>query len=410
MPLNNAALATSNLELASLIATEIQNSAQQRITFARFMELALYQPQLGYYATRADQIGPTGDFFTSPHLAADFAELLAEQFVEMWHILGCPTPMTLVEMGAGQGLVAADILAYLQIQHPDCFASLAYWIVEKVPELVALQQKHLQAWQHKLTWCSLDQIPANSVTGCFFSNELVDAFPVHRLMVGEPQLQEVYVQLAAPVSSTSGITFSETLGPLSTAALSAYLKAAGLDLQPSTYPTGYRTEVNLLAQEWLAQVAQALNQGYVLTIDYGYEAHQYYSPARVQGTLQCYRQHSSHADPYQQVGLQDITTHVDFSHLQQQGHHLGLTTTGLTSQALFLMGLGLGERLAANNLGGSGDFMAVIKRRDALHQLMNPLGLGGFKILVQHKNLTPDMQKNTLQGLQGETGNVGLLS
>jgi SAM-dependent MidA family methyltransferase len=407
MPLNNAALATSNLELASLIATEIQNSAQQRITFARFMELALYQPQLGYYATRAGHIGPTGDFFTSPHLGADFAELLAEQFVEMWHILGCPVPMTLVEMGAGQGLVAADILAYLQIHHPDCFASLAYWIVEKVPELVALQQQRLQAWQHKLTWGSLDQIPPNSVTGCFFSNELVDAFPVHRLVVGETHLQEVYVQLAAPAGSASELAFQETLAPLSTPALSAYLQAAGLDLQPPTYPTGYCTEVNLLAQEWLAQVAQGLTQGYVLTIDYGYTTHQYYSPARAQGTLQCYRQHSSHVDPYQQVGHQDITAHVDFSHLQQQGHHLGLATTGLTSQALFLMGLGLGDRLAANNLSGSSDFMAVIKRRDALHQLMNPLGLGGFKILVQHKNLTPAMQKNTLRGLQGEMGNIG---
>jgi SAM-dependent MidA family methyltransferase len=397
-------------DLGAVIAAEIQQADQQRISFARFMELALYQPQRGFYATRAPALGAAGDFFTSAHLGPDFGELLAEQFAEIWQLLGQPSPFTLVEMGAGQGLVAADILTHLQTQHPDCFASLAYWIIEKVPELIAYQQQQLHPWQDRLIWKTLAEIPADAVNGCFFSNELVDALPVHRLVVmpdtdSGRQLQEVYVQLA-PGSQAQTQAFQEVYGPLSSPALNAYFTAAGLDLTAPSYPVGYRTEVNLLAQAWLTEVARCLKRGYVITIDYGYAASQYYSPARPQGTLQCYRQHSTQNDPYQQVGLQDITAHVDFSNLQQQGQAVGLEPLGLTSQALFLMSLGLGDRLSANNLGSGGDFMAMLKRRDALQQLISPHGLGGFRVLIQAKNLTPSMQKNTLRGLQGEIGDM----
>jgi SAM-dependent MidA family methyltransferase len=394
-------------DLVAVIAAEIQAAGQQRITFARFMELALYQPQLGYYATQAQEMGAAGDFFTSAHLGADFGELLAEQFVDIWQILGKPIPFTLVEMGAGQGLMAADILAYLQNQHPDCFASLTYWIIEKVPELMLCQQQQLQPWRERVTWTTLADIPTAGVTGCFFSNELVDALPVHQVVVtSDPesarQLQEVYVQVAPETEASGTPEFQEILGPLSTPSLTAYFQTVGIDLLAPNYPVGYRTEANLCAQDWLHEVARGLNQGYLITIDYGYAASHYYSPARVQGTLQCYRQHGATSDPYRQVGLQDITAHVDFTSLQQQGQQAGLVTLGMTSQAVFLMSLGLGDRLSPNLLGG--DFTTVMKRRDALHQLMHPHGLGGFKVLIQSKNLTAEMQKNTLRGLQGEIG------
>jgi SAM-dependent MidA family methyltransferase len=380
-------------DLGQKIAAEIQQATGQRISFARFMALALYEPELGFYPTRAKSLGTGGDFYTSVHLGADFGELLAEQFVEMWIQLGQPTPFHLVEMGAGQGLIAADILAYLQTHHPDCFASLIYGIIEKVPELVALQQQQLQPWQSQVRWLTWADLPPNSVTGCFFSNELVDAFPVHQLALQGDVLQESYVTLSAAGD------FVEQLGDLSTPALSQYFQDLGIEVVSPPYPEGYRTEVNLFALEWLAEVSRCLHQGYLLTIDYGYDAPQYYSPARPQGTLQCYRQHKSHGDPYKNVGGQDITAHVDFSALQLHGERLGLQTAGLTTQALFLMALGLGERLMTNNAGN--DFMAVMGRRDRLQQLMNPLGLGGFKVLIQQKNLS-NPQKNTLRGLQGE--------
>ncbi|PSM49812.1 hypothetical protein C7Y66_07515, partial [Chroococcidiopsis sp. CCALA 051] len=131
----------SNLELKEAIARRIASSSQQRITFAEYMELALYHPTCGYYTTKAVQMGKQGDFFTSTHLGADFGELLAEQFVQMWQILGKPQPFTLVEMGAGQGFLALDLIQYVQLNYPEFFAVLDYIIVEQSPALRELQQQ-----------------------------------------------------------------------------------------------------------------------------------------------------------------------------------------------------------------------------------------------------------------------------
>jgi SAM-dependent MidA family methyltransferase len=185
-----------------LIANKIATAPQQRITFAEYMDLVLYHPEQGYYSTGAVNIGSEGDFFTSPHLGRDFGDLLAEQFAQMWDIMGRPKPFTLMEMGAGQGLVAADVLSYLHRKHPDCFAALDYIIVEKSAGLIAQQQQLLQRFRLPtkdtsqslpIRWCSLKEIPENSVTGCCFSNELVDALPVHQFVIEEGQLREIYV-------------------------------------------------------------------------------------------------------------------------------------------------------------------------------------------------------------------------
>jgi SAM-dependent MidA family methyltransferase len=397
-------VSSDNELLKSLIVETISHTPNQRITFAEYMDLVLYHPEQGYYATGAVNIGSEGDFFTSPHLANDFGELLAEQFAEMWEILGCPSPFTLVEMGAGQGLLAADLLGYLQRRHPDCFEVLEYIIIEKSAGLIVQQQRFLEKFKFPVRWSSLEEIAENSITGCFFSNELVDALPVHQVVVEDRQLQEVYVTIS---NTVDGINFGEFIDALSTPQLSQYFDFVGIDLTSGAYQNGYRTEVNLAALEWLNTVANRLHQGFLLTIDYGYPAARYYQSARDQGTLQCYLQHQHHDNPYLYVGHQDITAHVDFTALERQGELSGLRNVGFTQQGLFLMALGLGDRLTALSCYDSSrgevdasakDVMVIMQRREALHQLINPMGIGGFGVLIQSKGLDFESRK-TLKGL-----------
>ncbi|PSB24550.1 class I SAM-dependent methyltransferase [Stenomitos frigidus] len=410
----------SNSTLGNLIAQRIAESFQQRLTFAEYMELALYHPEQGYYATNAAVIGASGDFFTSPHLGADFGELLADQFVQMWDILQRPTPFTLVEMGAGQGLLAGDILRYVQRQYPEFLRSLEYIIVERAAALIAEQQRQLKALAASgipLHWRSLEDIAPHSITGCFFSNELVDAFPVHQVMLLSGQLQELYVttrnhkqersEKASSVKDSGEnetAQFDEVSGALSTPQLAKYFELVGIDWAAQDYPDRYRSEVNLAALDWMHLVADRLQRGYVLTIDYGYTSARYYSPTRPQGTLQCYYQHTHHANPYLHVGRQDITAHVDFTALERQGEACGLSTIGLTQQSLFLMALGLGDRIVALSQSTATDapgMQAILHQRNALHLLINPMGLGNFGVLVQAKGLTSSESVHPLKGLSG---------
>jgi SAM-dependent MidA family methyltransferase len=332
----------SNPLLCDAIAHDIASAQGRRITFAQYMEAALYHPQHGYYATKAINIGQQGDFFTSPHLGADFGELLAEQFVQMWQIIG-QQQFTLVEMGAGQGILAADILGYVKRHYPDFFAALEYIIVEKSTALQHEQQQRLK--NLPIRWCSLEEIPTESIIGCCFSNELVDALPVHQFTIEAGQLREIYVTTQQEARGLP--IFVEVIGELSTPQLAEYFDLVKIALPSSAYPDGYRSEVNLAALDWLKMVSSRLQRGYLLTIDYGYPAHRYYNPMRSQGTLQCYYRHLHHNNPYINIGRQDITAHVDFTALQRWGEVCGLDNLGFTQQGLFLMALGLGERIAA---------------------------------------------------------------
>ncbi|MEN9221530.1 MAG: SAM-dependent methyltransferase, partial [Thermostichus sp. BF3_bins_97] len=267
-------------------------------------------------------------------------------------------------------------------------------IIERSARLRQLQQERLAAFGEKVRWLDWEGIPPQSVRGCFFSNELVDAFPVHRVQVQAAALQEVYV--------TTGETgFREVLRQPSTPALLEYFARLGIPIEQ--YPEGYQTEVNLQALDWLKRLANKLDRGYVLTLDYGHTAQRYYSPHRAQGTLLAYRQHSSHGDPYFRVGSQDLTAHVDFTTLEQVGESLGLKRLGFTRQSSFLVGLGLTERLVAlsqdsDKSDKTVDISQVLRRRQALHSLLDPLGLGGFGVLVQAKGLTDRESTYPLRG------------
>ncbi len=390
-----------NSILQDILRDTIQSTPDQRITFATFMDVVLYHPQAGYYATQKSAIGPQGDFVTSPHLSHDFGELLAEQFVELWQNLGAPASFPLIEMGAGQGVLAADVLGYLQTHYADCFAALRYTIVEKSAILTALQQKRLATWSEKITWLDFEDIPDDSVIGCFVSNELVDALPVHQVVLTESGLQEVYVTLAK-----DDVSLQEVIAPLSTPRLSHYFDLVGVDWSDPQYTVGYRTEAHLTALDWMQAVAQKLHHGYIITVDYGYPANRYYNRSRSQGTLQCYYQHAHHNDPYSYLGYQDITAHVNFTALERCGEQYGLSTLGVTQQAMFLMALGLGDRLSALAQIQETDattLQQAIQRRDQLQQLINPMGLGNFLVLVQGKAPESLLLNQSIKGLSVPT-------
>jgi SAM-dependent MidA family methyltransferase len=371
--------------LINIIRDRIANSPKQQIAFNEYMDLVLYHPQYGYYSSGNVAIGAEGDFFTSSSLGSDFGELLAEQFIDIWHILGCPTPFNLVEIGAGTGLLASDILSYLQNNAPDLLTVLEYIIVEQAEGLIERQQDILNSWSEqniKISWKTWQEIPEESLVGCLFSNELIDAFPVHQIILVEGKLKEVYIGYFQD-------KFIEIVDDISTPKLVDYFKLIDINLTSNAYADGYRTEVNLLALDWLKTIATKLKRGYLLTIDYGYNAQRYYNPQRDRGTLQCYYQHRRHNNPYINIGAQDITTHVDFTALERQGNLCGLQKVEFTKQGLFLMALGLGDRL--NDLSsGKFNFQQILQRRDALHQLIDPAGLGGFGVLIQSKGLRSD--------------------
>jgi SAM-dependent MidA family methyltransferase len=389
--------------LCQAIARRIITNPQKRITFAEYMDMVLYHPEHGYYSSDAIKIGFRGsDFFTSASLGSDFGELLAKQFYQMWEILDKPIHFDLVEMGAGQGILASHILNYIKQEYPDFFTAVKYIIVEKSQSLKQEQQQRLQDFA--VDWCNLEEIPSKSINGCFFSNELVDAFPVHQFILAAGELREIYVTLAELNSEISEIQiirdplFIEVIGEPSTPQLGEYLQLVGIDLSQNTYENGYRSEINLAALNWLGIVADCLERGYVLTIDYGYPAHRYYNPRRSQGTLQCYYQHRHHDNPYINIGQQDITAHVDFTALSSWGERCGLKNMGWTQQGLFLMALGIGERIAALS-SQQQPISQLLQRREGLHQLINPGGLGNFGVLVQSRGLTEQEASQPLQGL-----------
>ncbi|MEG4352314.1 class I SAM-dependent methyltransferase [Microcoleus sp. LAD1_D3] len=390
----------SNPELCALICERIAASPQRRITFAEYMNLALYHPHHGYYNSDRPSIGKQGDFITSSHWGADFAEVLAEQFVEMWEFLDRPFNFAIVEMGAGRGTFAANVLQYLQIQYPDLFHVLEYIIVEVSPVLEAEQRQRL-ADTKCVKWCKWDDIVNNSIVGCFFSNELVDALPVHQFILEEGQVREIYVAAETPKNEQEKINFVEVIGEVSIPKIAEYLNFVSIDLSTSVYGDGYRSEVNLAALDWMSTVAQKLQRGYLLTIDYGYPAHRYYNPRRREGTLQCYYLHRYHNNPYINVGRQDLTAHVNFTALERQGELCGLDVVGFTQQALFLMALGLGDRIASLSTNDAEvlDLATFLRRREALHQLIDPMGLGGFEVLVQSKGLREEEKGRILKGL-----------
>jgi SAM-dependent MidA family methyltransferase len=356
---------------------ELRQEIEQRdgITFARFMEQALYHPDYGYYCAPRSRVGRQGDFFTSSSVHACFGRLIARQLEQMWHLLGGGS-FTIAEQGAGEGHLCLDILDGLAQDYPDCYAQVDYRIVEFGDAACARQRQlladHVAAG--RVDWCTLDEL--QGMEGCLLSNELVDAFPVHLVEKHADRLKEVFV-----VNRAEG--FAEELREPSTQALSDYFAAAGIALGP-----GNRCEVSLAAGDWMRRVASILKRGFVLTIDYGYPDVELYAPWRHGGTLLCYRQHATSEDPYQRVGEQDITAHVDFTQLQRVGQEAGLEPLYFGYQYQFLLALGFLELLIALQ-GKVQDEAQALALRMTLKNLILPEGGMGesFRVLVQGKDV-----------------------
>jgi len=367
----------SRPELEALIRHHIAEEGGG-IPFAEFMAFCLYHPEYGYYMTQRSRIGREGDFFTSSSVHSLFGRLIARQLRQMWELLG-RGPFTVAEQGAGEGHLALDILDAVREEAPDFYAQLHYRLVEISPDKRARHAQLLVAHGERIGWCALEEL--GGMEGCFLSNELADAFPVHLLEKKDGELQEVFVTVA-------GDGFGEELRPLSTPAIVEHFRWLG------TEPVeGNRAEVNLLAPDWMREVGRLIKRGFVLTIDYGYPAAELYAPWRRNGTLMCYHRHSSGENPYLHVGSQDITAHVDFTALQRAGEEEGLATLWFGEQYRFLMALGFVEALMELEARTPDEKTARALRLTLKNLILPEGGMGEtFKVLVQGKGVgTPEL-------------------
>ena len=358
--------------MTSAAEVEIRSRISQlgRITFAEFMEIAHYHPTGGYYR-RGGAVGPSGDYYTSPSAHPAFGALLAVQVRSMWDALGRPDPFHVVELGAGNGRLAADFTAHAATLGPSFASAVAYVAVDRALGISAADYAEAPS-APPFDRVRSEGVPLDGVEGCIISNELVDAFSVHRFLVADDVL-ELYV------TEKRGGRLVEMPGEPSTPGL-----ASRLDRLPHSLPPGYCGEVNLAIGPWMAEIGEALKCGFVLTIDYGGIDIDLYSAKRTSGTLQTYRGHSPGSGPLSHIGLQDITSHADFSSIAYEGRRCGLETIALVTQADYLNRLGLGSWVRAVR-GMPLDHRGIQANTMAMRHLVDPSGLGSFRVLVQEK-------------------------
>ena len=303
------------------------------ISFSRFMEMALYEPGLGYYSAGAAKFGSAGDFVTAPEVSALFSRCVAAQCAEVLAALGGGD---ILELGAGSGVMAADMLVELETlgQLPR-----RYLILELSADLrqrqLALLAERAPRHLDRIAW--LEALP-QPLNGLIVANEVLDAVPVERFRVRGDRVNALGVTWHG-----QSLDWSEVRAPrelvTGVRAIERYVGAK--------FPSGYTSELNLRYRPWLGSLAQALSRGVMLFIDYGLPRRQYYRPERSDGTLLCHFRHRFHDDPFVHVGLQDIGAWVDFTQVAEAGAHAGLELAGFTTQAHFLMGSGIERYLAA---------------------------------------------------------------
>ena len=323
------------------------------LSFARFMELALYAPGQGYYSAGLRKFGTTGDFVTAPEISPLFGRALARQAAQVLQLSGGD----LLEAGAGSGRLAADLLPELErlgrLPAQYLILEVSADLRERQRALLAEKIPHLAG---RVRW--LDELPPR-FRGLVLGNEVLDAMPVHIVAWHEDGIYERGV-----AAGNGGFAWSErklTGGEL-------YTAAAGLNL-----PAGYVSEINLASRAFVATLAGILEQGAILMLDYGFGASEYYHPQRSEGTLMChYRQHT-HGDPFFLPGLQDITAHVDFSAVAAAGIENGLTLMGYTTQAHFLINCGITEILAQTPAEDTGAYLPLAAQAQ---KLLSPAEMG----------------------------------
>lgn len=352
-------------ELEAVIRAAI-DAAGGALPFSRFMELALYAPGLGYYSGGRRKFGAGGDFVTAPELGHVFARCLARQCAEVLAATGGG----ILEAGAGSGALAAELL--LELERLGQLPA-RYLILELSGELRARQQATLSdrvpQLAGRVAW--IDTLPATGFRGVILGNELLDAMPVERFRIDGGEIMQLAV-------GWDGERFMWRSIPAD-AALRERVAALGLQ-------DGYESELGLAAEGWVRSVADRLDAGVLLLIDYGFPRTEFYHPQRATGTLMCHYRHRSHADPLILAGLQDLTAHVDFSAIAAAGRDAGLTLLGYTSQSLFLLGCGIDEVVADM---GTLDTRAQLTLAAELKKLTLPHEMGElFKVIALGRGLS----------------------
>ena len=362
----------ANTPLKKLLLDTLRRSGP--MTFERYMQTCLYHPEFGYYTQGRERTGVVGDYFTSSDLHPVFARLLARQAAEMWNAMGCPPLFTWVEMGAGRGVFASDFLSWSAGVLPDFAAALDYVAIEPgEKQCHAIEARLAGAGVRERVRLLRNLEELAPATGCFFSNELVDAFPVHVATRDEGHLKEIYVV-------AHGDELGEEMGPISDPAVAAYVARYAHELEECQ-----RVEVNRMAQAWIRAVAAKLARGFVLTIDYGDTADRLFTADRPRGTLLAYRGHVATEDFFAAPGETDITAHVNFSALIDAGKADVLERAGFTTQERFLLALGERNQFADVYDPGQNE-PDRLSARLKLKRLISPEGMGNiFKVLLQQR-------------------------
>lgn len=341
------------------------------IPFEEFMRFCLYDRELGYYE-RPRIVGKAGDFYTSVSTGSVFGQLLAAQFAHWGHpLLGASKTLQIAEAGAHDGQLAADILQTLEADFPDIYAGVEYWILEPSSFRRDIQHKVLSRFGTKVRWFeSFEVMP--SIHGVFFSNELLDAFPVHRVVWDAAQRRwlESFV-------GWNGASFFIEEGPLTFPAAKVGLPTDLL----AHLPDQYRFEVGLAAQDWWRKAAAKLNCGHLIALDYGFTIAEYICSGKAYGTLRAYREHRVTDDLLANVGEQDLTAHVNFDGIREAGEGAGLAHSKLVTQAQFL------TAIMEKDLKHKSDSAWPEKALKQFQTLISPDHLGRFRVLIQSTDL-----------------------
>ena len=391
------------MTLRQTIEAEIRERGS--IPFSRYMDLCLYDPELGYYSRNAEQFGKAGDFYTSSDVHAVFGRLMARQFEELWRVLGSPQQIEIVELGPGRGLFAQDVLDWSERKFPEFFGALHYSLVESSPalrrRLQATLSKHFSLGKVSLPQrlkppsfdgsygmtlvvpnsVVIERVLAPEVPIIVFANEFFDALPVEVLSPqGELRISEKDGRLL------------ETWQPASDEAMEF------LDRYSVHPEAGERIEALLIAQRYLSQIAAAVNRGFIIAIDYGYTRQEQLA-GRHRGTIAAYREHSMSANPYEAPGEQDITAHVNFTALAAAAEQYGMQAQPLLTQSQFLLGIG-----EPNQFADAFEECRLPQERAKvalqLKHLVTPAGMGeSFHVLITSKGINAER----VAGLSGLT-------
>jgi SAM-dependent MidA family methyltransferase len=372
-------------ELVARLRHEIETAGP--ITFARFMDRALYEPGHGYYRRPAPGPGRAGDFLTAPEAHPIFGAAVGRLLEQAWDALGRPAPFTITEPGAGTGALAAGLLGGLRDLGSPMLAAIRYRPVERA-------QERLSAFRDRLAATGLaghlaaDPVPPDAAeTGAVVANEVLDALPVHRVVGRQDGPRELLV-------GVEDGRFVHVEGPLTTPDLAARLEAQGIVLED-----GQVTEVCLAVDGWLAGATRHLARGVVVLVDYAEEPATLHSPVRRDGTLRAFARHAVGGDPFRHVGRQDLTATVDLAAVRAAAARAGLDPIGETTQAELLAATG-SAALTAIYLGRpDASLEDALALRSALARLMDPRGMGGFRVLVHGRGLAPGTQLPGLRRL-----------